>query len=195
MTALKFDVLGDLQSFSPSCAVEVPLAAAIDQTELRFIIEVENVSLGNVGMAMFGPPPLETAGLLDLLLEIGNTAAGTFVRRALEDDSELTMGLPAALSVEDVSRRVETMTAVRDVGICTTDGGTRLRVRVGIRGKKNVLVPVSKLREGMVLASDVKSTSGVLLARAGTRMTSNQAERITAMLGNTTVVEVSDAAA
>jgi hypothetical protein len=41
-----------------------------------------------------------------------------------------------------------------------------------------VRVQASSLREGMVVASDVTNDAGVLIVRAGTRLTETTAERI-----------------
>ncbi len=162
---------------------------------MRVVIEVAEPSLAHLGVAMFGGPPMDSAALLDLLLEVGNTVAGAFARDARTDGVELTMGLPATLSVEDAERRMASMDAEQLVEVVSDDGVARLRVRMGCRSKRNIIVPVTKLREGMVIATDVKSPQGVLVARAGTRMTSSQAERLQTILGASNVIEVTDIAA
>lgn len=195
LTSIPFGVVRRPTNFEAGFAVEVPLVVVREATEMRVVIEVAEPSLAHLGAAMFGGTPMAPAALLDLLLEVGNTVAGAFAREARTDSVELTMGLPATLSVEDAGRRMTSMDAEQLVEVVSEDGSARLRVRLGCRSKRNVLVPVTKLREGMVIAADIKSPLGILVARAGTRMTSSQAERLQTLLGAANVVEVTDTAA
>ena len=73
--------------------------------------------------------------------------------------------------------------------------GVRMRVSIGVRSRKNIRIPVTKLREGMVLAKDLLTTKGILLMKAGTRFSATQTQRVISMLGEADVVEVADAAA
>ena len=59
-----------------------------------------------------------------------------------------------------------------------------------VRQRANREVKASELEEDMVLVHDVRSPSGVLLVTAGSRLTRTTAERLRALLGGKSVLEV-----
>ena len=69
--------------------------------------------------------------------------------------------------------------------------GKTLLVRVGIRSRRNVLLVPGRLKEGMVLAKDLFNARGILLTRAGTRLSSTMVERLQSTLPNKQPIEVS----
>ncbi len=184
-------LLGD---FVPTHAAEIRLDATGEGAEQRVVIEIEESSLCRLGVAMLGEMP-NTAMQLDMLLELANTTAGAYVRSALDDGMDVTMGLPVTLSVDHARRHVEVMDARSTVNVTASDSAVRMRLHLAARLRSSVFIPASRLREGMVLVSDLKSSKGVLIARAGTRISSSHAQRLFALLGPADVVEVADVAA
>ena len=69
-----------------------------------------------------------------------------------------------------------------------------LSFTASIISRQNQRVTAHTLREGMVLARDLKNEAGVLLIPAGTRLTSSTVDRLTKLLGATFLVEVANAA-
>ena len=69
------------------------------------------------------------------------------------------------------------------------------RVRLTVRARENVRMPVTLLHEGMVIARDILGKDGVLLLCAGTRVTSSTSERVRRLLDGWCDVEVADCAA
>lgn len=187
-------IVGSLADFLPTFAAEIRIAAPVDRLEMPLVIEAESAALEALGESMFGER-ITTAAQIDLLLEMANTVSGAFVRCALESNTELTMGLPVALSVEQASRRIQAVEAKQSVYLTTADGSIRLRISIGARSRENIFIPVTKLRDGMVLSRDLRTSRGILVAKAGTRVSGTQAERLVALLGPAVVLEVADAAA
>ena len=71
-------------------------------------------------------------------------------------------------------------------------GAAAVHVVVAVRHQGRTKVCGSRLREGMVIASDVTTPAGVLLVRAGTRLTETAAEKIARLLPKTEVELAAD---
>jgi len=192
---VKFVVANDLGDFKPTHATEIRLNLTNELIEVPLVIEMDERGLAALGRTMFGGDEGSVAAQIDMLLEIANTIAGTFSRQALNDKTEMTIGLPASLSVDQALRDMTVTDDRRKVMLKNDELGVRMSVSIGVRSRSNIRIPVTKVREGMVLAADLVSEKGVLLMKAGTRFSATQARRVIGLLPETNVVEVADAAA
>lgn len=183
--------LAEMKAFSPVNASSILLSLPEMATEFRLIVEIEKLALEDIGQSLYG----ETSPgvLIDLLYEMTNTVGGTFMRAGIEENVELTASLPATLATNEIRATLENADARTSLYLEDQSGG-RLAVHLSVRERRNVFVPVSKLREGMVLASDLTTggPAGALLLKAGTRITSSASERVAAILGGDVTVEVAD---
>jgi DNA-binding response OmpR family regulator len=185
--------LAEMKGFNPVNASSILLSLPEKATEFRLIIEIEKVALEDIGRCFYG----ETSPgvLIDLLYEMANTVGGTFMRAGIDENVELTTSLPSTFATHEIRATLENADARTSVYLEDPSGG-RLAIHLNVRERRNVFVPVSKLREGMVLAKDlVAGPSGALLLKAGTRITSTASQRVATILGSDVTVEVADCAA
>jgi DNA-binding response OmpR family regulator len=156
------------------------------KVEIKLSIVADDAALAWLGGALLGNKNPDASAVSDLLRELSNTAGGSVKRAALIEGIKLTASIPN----DDVPSLVEN--EMRSTWLLSQN--FFFAVVVEIRKKENLLIPASKLAEGMVLIDDVRNHSGALLAAAGTRLTSTTAQRVGAILGSTVIVEVADAA-
>jgi DNA-binding response OmpR family regulator len=168
-------------------AATIPLSLAADQAELRVSVAIDGSTAASLGASL-----LEDSGanaVDDLLRELANTAGGAIKRAALLENVTLTTGLPVNESqVRCEGTGIEAWHAVSE------GSDACFGIVCESRSRENQMVLASKLREGMVLAHDVRTESGVLLVTAGSRLTGTTAGRLADMLGDRMLVEVAYAA-
>lgn len=161
-----------------------------EASELRIWIVADAVALRWLAGAVFADPETPEAKLQDALRELTNTAAGAVKRAALPDNVVFTTGIP--VNATAVPARGD------DARCWLISPGSASEASIAllaeVRARENVRLPVSDLREGMVLVSDLRNEAGALLAPAGTRLTTSSVERFAAALGPRFVVEVACAA-
>ncbi|HXX67480.1 MAG TPA: response regulator [Polyangiaceae bacterium] len=161
-----------------------------ESAELRIWIVADAVALRWLAGAVFADPETPEAKLQDALRELTNTAAGAVKRAALPDNVVFTTGIP--VNATAVPARGE------DTRCWVISPGSASEVSIAllaeVRARENVRLPVSDLREGMVLVHDLRNDAGALLAPAGTRLTTSSVERFAAALGPRFLVEVACAA-
>ncbi|MCA9599534.1 MAG: hypothetical protein KC776_39770 [Myxococcales bacterium] len=127
----------------------------------------------------------------DVMTEFANSAMGAVKTDFLDDDFRFTAGVPKAALSNKLSKQLSAQKAHRV--FCFRNDGTEVFVVVGLHSKEVVRVTGTGLREGMVLASDVFADNGVLLARAGTRLTETTAQRLSKLVPKK-LIELSEAA-
>lgn len=181
-----------MRDFAAEHASALTLSLPERKSEVRLIIEVEASALSALGADFYGDA--SPAVMLDLLHEMANTVGGTFMRASAEENVPMTTSLPLTFSVDEIRAVLESADARTSVYLRDASGG-RMAIHLTARERRNVFVPVSKLREGMVLARDIATDSGALLLKAGTRITSTASERVAKILGMEVTVEVADYAA
>ncbi len=167
----------------------IPMSLASEQVELRISILVDEATLAWLGGALLGDQNAGDAAMNDVLRELANTAAGAVKRAALPENVTLTTGIPFS---DHTSR--ESGEGIRCWCVTCARTNAELAIVGEIRGRENQRIPASSLREGMVLAHDLRSESGALLVTAGSRLTSTTATRLAQMLGPRFVIEVAYAA-
>ena len=132
----------------------------------------------------------DAASAADLLKEIVNNTGGAFMRGASLEEVDLTSGLPEQIAPRDADRVLGAAAQTVSCWISQPASGARLRVRMGVRIRKNRLVRVLALREGMVLARDLQTPQGTVLLTSGTRITSSSSDRVRKILAVDCLVEV-----
>jgi CheY-like chemotaxis protein len=156
------------------------------QLELRVGLATDAAGANALTVHMFGEANPELEG--DMLGELANMAMGTLKTALARDELPFTGGLPEIVSPAQyyefgaTSQHQEAFVLVAQ--------GARVIVRVGLTCRKNALIPVMSLREGMVLGKDVFNARGMLLVGAGTRLSSTAAERLRQALPEKQSVEV-----
>jgi CheY-like chemotaxis protein len=167
----------------------ITMSLAADQIEIRITVMGDRPALRWLGEVILGDAASPEAALDDVLREFANTAGGAVKRAALPENVTLTTGIPTNVtSIRTEGSQVQSWTIPLD------GGKANLALLGEIRKRENQRVPVSDLREGMVLAHDLRTDSGALLVTAGSRLTSTTAERLSQVLGPRFFVEVATAA-
>ncbi|HEY1814476.1 MAG TPA: response regulator [Kofleriaceae bacterium] len=122
----------------------------------------------------------------DALRELANVAGGAIKRAASGDGVAITIGLPTADNIFDASG-VRTWTA-------SSRSGLRLALAVVATPSHARSIRCCELREGMVLASDIRNATGALLVAAGSCLTTTSVERLACALDTEARVDVSESA-
>lgn len=172
-------------------AARIALVAAASDTEIRVTIGADHGSLFKLAEIMLGATQTEQEMLEDLLREIANTTAGALKRVAPQDEA-LTTGLPVTMAMVDTL--VSFDTAPQRFALRMKGQPIELSCAIESLCRGKHLVPASDLKEGMVLVRDLRNDSGLLLVPSGTRLTSSAAARVSRLLGNDHLVEISAAA-
>ncbi len=167
----------------------IPLTVLNEETELRVTVRADTITLESLGVALLGERAAPEPLLDDMLRELANTAAGAAKRAALIENIALSTGLP----MDDCGCRLSEATSRRWV-MMPAHGMLRIGLVAEVGKRRSQPVPAAHLREGMVVASDLRSGAGVLLAAAGTRLTQTSASKLAAILGAKVVVEIARAA-
>lgn len=183
----------EIASFEPHYAASVTLSFPTRSVEFRVMIEMDQRALETIGAQLY--TEVTDGMLLDLVQETANTVGGTFMRAALTEDVELTSSLPSAVAPNDLRTSIEQADERTSVFLRDSAASGRIAAHLMARERRNVFVPASRLREGMVIARDLATSSGALLLKAGTRVTSSASERVASILGLDVTVEVADCAA
>lgn len=120
--------------------------------------------------------------VLDALREMANTAGGAIRRAALDDGVSFSIGLPSNenLFAADGRRRVWRV---------SDDNGLALECTVTLSSNHPERVPLTELREGMVLAREVIGDDGLVIASAGTCLTQTTIDQIAALMDPSVEIE------
>lgn len=162
----------------------IQMSLAGEQLELRVSIIVDSNALSWVKSNLLGDPNAPAEAADDALRELANTAGGALKRAALAENVSLTTGIPSTEKFSVPSSACASWSLLASSGEC------RLAVVGEARQRANERVAASQLSEGMVLAHDVRNEGGILLAPAGSRLTSTSAAKLAKMLGARFFLEV-----
>jgi DNA-binding response OmpR family regulator len=172
---------------APPCAVAfsgtISLSLAVENVELQLGIGIERDMTGAFATALLDGDESEAA-LDDALRELANVAGGALKRAAGNDAASVTIGLPTNANLASASN-ARSWTA-------TTSAGLRLRITAVAWPCKGRSVRRVELREGMVLASDVRNPAGILLVAAGTYLTSTTVDGLGRTLDANAMIEVTE---
>jgi CheY-like chemotaxis protein len=179
---------------SEPCAADygarLNLSMATEELEVSFCVRLDAASMKRVALSVFGAEENDEDALNDLAREFTNIVAGTFKSVAGSDGFMLTMGLPLDLRASSADNGAPL--AERAFALTDEAGSVRVELCAVLRTNKLKKVSVQELREGMVLARDVRNAAGGLLVPAG-RLTRMGIERVTKALAPRAVVDVADA--
>jgi CheY-like chemotaxis protein len=174
----------------PLRGATIALSLVSVQAEAHISITVNRQAQSWLAEVLLHNRNADSSAIADMLREMANTAGGGVARAAVLENVTLTLGMPVT-DVIPAQPRTKTVQAYEAL----VDGG---KVRIGILGKvirrESVRLPARKLREGMVMVSDLRKPDGVLLVAAGTRLTWTTAEQVTQTVGGSFVVEVARSA-
>jgi CheY-like chemotaxis protein len=162
----------------------IQMSLAGEQLELRVSIVADATTLLWVKSTLLCDPNASADAADDALRELANTAGGALKRAALAENVSLTTGLPT-------TEAVPPPTAGQMCWTLSLEGSDCVLAVVGeARQRVNERVPSAQLTEGMILAHDVRTEGGILLAPAGCRLTGTTAAKLAKMLGPRFFVEV-----
>lgn len=168
----------------------IPLSLAQDETEVRVTAAIEARFLPAFGELLLGDPNAPQDALADMLRELANTAGGAVKRAALAEHVTVTTGLPVSTTGGAAAANDNTC-----CWVATLRGGeARIAVIGEVLSKANRVVSAGELREGMVLAHDLRNHLGALVLPAGTRLTTTAVDRLVGLMGHRFKVEVACAA-
>lgn len=193
VTMVPLSVCRAPSSIEPFQGSMMLLTVASAHIECRVIVDGDRVSMEKLTIAAVGTH--DAAAAADVLNEIANTVGGALMRAACDEDVAVTIGLPRSMGAREMGSALEETTHSQVCWMTDADSGAHLRVRAGVRVRKNRFVKVMALREGMVLARDLTNIEGAMLLTAGTRVTSSASERLRQILDARCMVEVADTAA
>lgn len=162
--------------------------------ELSFI--TSDASARAIAATICGDPSLVDDDIVrDVILELANSGMGAVKAAFLGEQFCFAGSLPKELSSFDAAKLLHGAEAKRILTF-RSDGAV-VHAIVSVRHQGKTRVPLSRLKEGMVLAQDLVNDGGVLLARAGTRLTETTAHRLARLMPNKIVelAEEPDAAA
>ena len=126
----------------------------------------------------------------DVLLELANSGMGAIAAAFLSEDFRFAASTPKAAPARPLEKLVENVEAKRILTFRFES--SVLHVVIAVRSQSRIKVRAAYLREGMVVASDILNEGGLLLVRAGTRLTETSASRISRLMP-TVEVELADA--
>lgn len=166
---------------------EVSLSEPAHQLELGLSVVVETDAMKRLGAHLLGDEDLE--GAQALVLEVANILMGTLKTAFTTHAFTFTGGIPST-EVFAQARATFDKSMVRSrMAIATGDNDVELWLRV--KEKSNTTMRGRFLREGLVVGEDIRDPRGMLLIKAGSRLTQTAAERIAKLIPDVEVT-VSD---
>jgi CheY-like chemotaxis protein len=168
---------------APTVSTTISLANPQQQLELRVMLATGEASARTLCGHLFGEDNLELAA--DMLSELANTLMGSLKSSFGKDSVAFTGGIPKPGEMEKFDRWYGRCEHQQQFVLKTDDA--EVLVRLGLRSKMNIVVPVSKLREDMVIAKDILHVNGSLILPGGTRLSATTAERVRKMVPNASV--------
>ena len=170
----------------------LPLSLASERTEVCLAVGIDVATAAELAKTIFGRDSVDDDAIKDMLREIANVAAGAFKRVAASEGRTFTTGLPSEVTPE-AFRKANVRARRQWVG-AVEGSPISLRFELELRVRELSRVRVSALREGMVVAADIKNPSGALLVAIGTRLTETSLTGLTRALGAQAIVDVLEAA-
>lgn len=146
----------------------------------------------NVAAMFTGDPSIVDDDVVkDVMLELANSGMGAVRAAFLSEEFRFAASTPKPLASVALSNLTERVEAKRILTF--RSGEDVVFVVVTVRNQGRIKLRAGALREGMVVASDVTNEAGVLLVRAGTRLTETAASRVAKLVPNKEI-ELADAA-
>lgn len=172
-------------------AAQLPLSIASEQSELCLAVGLDDASAAILAEAMFGGPA-DAVAIRDMVREIANVAGGALKRLAVAENKSLTTHVPTETD-RDTFRHECPLARRHWIAVCE-GGPLALRFEMELRLREPKLVRIASLREGMVVATDLRNPKGALLMKSGTRITESHLGGLARCLGADSCIEVLEAA-
>ena len=176
----------------PGCA-----AASISLTDVENELALELTFLSKpdtarVVAAMFtgDASMVDDEVVNDVLLELANSGMGAVRAAFLNEEFRFAASTPKSTLARPIDKIVDGVEAKRMLTF--KHGDALVHVIVAVRGQSRIKVRAVLVKEGMVIAKDILNDAGLLLIRAGTRLTETSAGRVARMLPQLEV-ELADA--
>lgn len=153
---------------------DVLLSEPNRQLEIGVSVLADDESMKAMALHLFGEEDAESAKAL--VLEIGNTMMGAFKTAFIANGMTFTGGIPADLTFRQARDALDKHPIRHRLAFKCGDANVELWLRA--RERKNTKIRAKHLTEGMVIGEDVHDAKGMLLIRAGSRLTQTAADRI-----------------
>jgi len=153
---------------------DVLLSDPARQLEIGISVLADDASMKAMALHLFGEEDAESAKAL--ILEIGNTMMGTLKTAFIANGLNFTGGIPADLSFRAARAALDKHPIRHRLAFKCGEANIEFWLRA--RERKNTKIRAKHLVEGMVIGEDVHDAKGMLLIRAGSRLTQTAADRI-----------------
>jgi len=153
---------------------DVLLLEPARQLEIGVSVLADDASMRLMAVHLLGDDDVD--GAKALVLEIGNMMMGALKAALVADGHAFTAGIPAAVAFGDARESLDAHPVRHRFAVAC--GEARLELWLRACEKKNAKILARSLVEGMVIGEDVHDARGMLLLRAGTRLSQTAAERL-----------------
>lgn len=150
------------------------------EVELAFLVPAASAKALAVAFFSGDESMVDADVIRDVVLELANSGMGAVKAAFLPEQYAFAGSVPKSFATLDAQKFLNGAEARRVLALRA--GDAVLYLLATLRHKGRVRVLGAALREGMVLAADLKSDAGVLLARAGTRLTETTASKLARMV-------------
>jgi CheY-like chemotaxis protein len=161
------------QPGSPFVA-DVLLLEPARQLEIGVSVLADDASMRVMATHLLGDDDPE--GARALVLEIGNMMMGALKAALIADGHTFTAGIPSAMDFAQAREALDAHPIRHRFAVAC--GESKLELWVRAREKINSQISGRSLVEGMVIGEDLHDTGGMLLLRAGTRLSQTAAVRL-----------------
>ncbi len=158
------------------CCATLRAAEAKLGLEIGIAVLASQASLTALTSHLLGGEEAPKEMLDDILRELVNVAGGVLKTSLTLDGMACTIGLPKSGSADMFAPFAELYGTTRRFGMAAP--GVEMGFAIGFRSTAPVELSIRRLREDMVLVSDLKTPQGAMLVPAGTRLTASMAERL-----------------
>lgn len=160
------------------CCATLRAAEAKLGLEIGVAVLASQASLGALTSHLIGSEEAPKEMLDDILRELVNVAGGVLKTSLTLDGMACTIGLPKSGNADIFLPFAELYGTTRRFGMAVPGMGVEMGFAIGFRSTAPVELSIRRLREDMVLVSDLRTPAGALIVPAGTRLTASMAERL-----------------
>lgn len=174
-------------AFAAGC--QILMGNAADHMELRVALGADTKSIKQLAMHLFGDDGEDMGN--ELLSELSNILMGCLKTSFSSEEIKFAAGLPESVPGGRVLTPASNYGAQFSFQLQLADA--KIVIYLGARSSAVTSVPVTSLREGMVVAGDIFNPKGLMLIRSGTRLSLNMVEKLRGILTPKQQVEVMSA--
>lgn len=160
------------------CCATLRAAEAKLGLEIGVAVLASQSSLAALTSHLIGGDEAPKEMLDDILRELVNVAGGVLKTSLTLDGMACTIGLPKSGSADIFLPFAELYGTTRRFGMAVPGSNVEMGFAIGFRSTAPVELSIRRLREDMVLVSDLRTPAGALVVPAGTRLTASMAERL-----------------